>query len=97
MNNGLIVVVDNKNGEKNSGVFGSNANERGSVTLGGERVAVNAKEGKKRIFKGTKYYDDVLVQRFIDRPFLMDGHVADLRSFAVVLCAQPYVVLFNKG
>jgi len=47
--------------------------------------------------KKTKYYENVLVQRFIDRPFLYNGHIADLRSFIVVLSAEPYIVLFHKG
>jgi cell wall-associated NlpC family hydrolase len=52
---------------------------------------------KKVSVKKDKNYENILVQRFIDRPFLYNSNVADLRVFLIILSVEPLVVLFHPG
>lgn len=47
--------------------------------------------------KKSKHYENVLVQKYIEKPFLYDENLADLRSFGIVQSVNPYIVQFHKG
>jgi hypothetical protein len=48
----------------------------------------NKAKGKK----SNNYYDNFLLQKYIEFPFTMNGHLTDLRAYVVVLSANPVII-----
>jgi hypothetical protein len=44
-----------------------------------------------------KELSEVVIQRYIENPLLVDGRKFDIRAYMYIACAKPYLVLFHPG
>jgi hypothetical protein len=44
-----------------------------------------------------KELKDVVVQRYIENPLLINGRKFDIRAFMIVICSKPYFVYAHPG
>lgn len=51
----------------------------------------------KNIRSLVKELQDVIIQKYEDRPCLYKGKKFDLRVYMVISCTKPYLVLYNDG
>lgn len=47
--------------------------------------------------KGPGEHGEELVQRYVDRPLLVRGHKSEVRSYVLVACTDPLLVLYHDG
>ena len=44
-----------------------------------------------------KELNEIVVQRYVENPLLVEGRKFDIRAFMIVTCMKPYLVLYNHG
>lgn len=44
-----------------------------------------------------KELDQIVVQKYIENPLLIDERKFDIRAYMVISCMKPYLVLYNPG
>jgi len=44
-----------------------------------------------------KELNEIVVQRYVENPLLVEGRKFDIRAYMLVVCMKPYLVLYNHG
>ena len=44
-----------------------------------------------------KELNEIVVQRYVENPLLVEGRKFDIRGYMLVVCMKPYLVLYNHG
>ncbi len=40
---------------------------------------------------------EIVVQKYLETPLLIEGRKFDIRAYMVIQCMKPYLVLYNSG